>query len=48
MGCIRRFVDRPILMNAKIYIQAFYEYIFIHLASVEQIQPTVLKGLDQR
>lgn len=35
-------------MNAKIYIQSFYEHIFIHLASVELIRPTVLKGLDQR
>ncbi len=41
-------MDRPIWRNAKLYSQAFFEHIFIHLASVELSQPTVLKGLDLR
>ncbi len=48
MGSIRRFVDRTIWRNAKLYTQAFFEHIFIHLASVELIQLTVLKGFDLR
>ncbi len=48
MGSIRRFVDRTIWRNAKLYTQAFFEHIFIHVASVELIQLTVLKGFDLR